>query len=236
MLEPATNSLPTGLSAQPPVLWKRSRARASVASACAGIRPQATCRPMSRALRPRNSRGIKRTGPSDHHRGRNAGRRLLHSVRRPRQFGPSMIRARLPPTTMTTARDSGSLHAPLLRVTGLTRRYGALTAVDGVSFEVDPGQIVAFLGPNGAGKTTTLRVCSGLLAPHAGEISVAGFSLGRDGRRARASLGFVPSSSISSAPSITSARPRPRRAPRAGSRGSSFRRWRTTWSKPTRRA
>ncbi|HEY6866396.1 MAG TPA: ATP-binding cassette domain-containing protein, partial [Candidatus Eisenbacteria bacterium] len=48
-----------------------------------------------------------------------------------------------------------------LTVTSLVRRYGDLTAVDGLDLDVHPGEILAFLGPNGAGKTTTLRCCSG---------------------------------------------------------------------------
>ena len=57
---------------------------------------------------------------------------------------------------------------------------------------VRPGEILGFLGPNGAGKTTTLRIASGLLAPHAGEVLVGGVSLARDPAAAKARLGFVP--------------------------------------------
>src|SRR5512143_665996 len=79
-----------------------------------------------------------------------------------------------------------------LEIRGLVRRYGRLTAVDGLSVTVRAGEILGFLGPNGAGKTTTLRVCSGLLRPDAGEIVVAGASLAREPRQARARLGLVP--------------------------------------------
>src|SRR5881394_1912167 len=79
-----------------------------------------------------------------------------------------------------------------LEVHDLTRRYGRLTAVDRLSFEVRPGEILGFLGPNGAGKTTTLRVCAGLLRPHAGEVRIAGAALGREPLVARARMGFVP--------------------------------------------
>ncbi|HYM80354.1 MAG TPA: ABC transporter ATP-binding protein [Candidatus Limnocylindria bacterium] len=81
---------------------------------------------------------------------------------------------------------------PPLRIVELTRRYGELVAVDGLSLEVRPGEILGFLGPNGAGKTTTLRVSAGLLRPHGGDVEIAGHSLQRAGRRARAALGFVP--------------------------------------------
>jgi ABC-2 type transport system ATP-binding protein len=56
----------------------------------------------------------------------------------------------------------------------LTRRFGEFTAVDGLSFHVEPGAICAFLGPNGAGKSTTVKMFTGLLAPTAGEIEVCG--------------------------------------------------------------
>jgi ABC-2 type transport system ATP-binding protein len=79
-----------------------------------------------------------------------------------------------------------------LRIIDLTRRYGAVTAVERLNLEVRSGEIVAFLGPNGAGKTTTLRVCAGLLRPDVGEVRIAGASLRGDSRRARAQLGFVP--------------------------------------------
>jgi len=81
---------------------------------------------------------------------------------------------------------------PPLRIESLTRRYGDLVAVDDLSLEVGPGEIVGFLGPNGAGKTTTLRMCSGLLAPDAGRVVIAGAPLGEAPLAARARLGFVP--------------------------------------------
>ncbi len=93
---------------------------------------------------------------------------------------------------MPIDRDPAACADPLLRVTGLVRRYGDFIAVDSLSFAVDRGEIVAFLGPNGAGKTTTLRVCAGLLRPDQGEVWVAGRSMLRDGAPARAALGFVP--------------------------------------------
>jgi ABC-2 type transport system ATP-binding protein len=79
-----------------------------------------------------------------------------------------------------------------LAIRGLVRRYGRVTAVDGLDLEVRPGEILGFLGPNGAGKTTTLRCASGLLRPHAGTIVIAGFELDRAPLAARAALGMVP--------------------------------------------
>lgn len=61
-----------------------------------------------------------------------------------------------------------------LEVSGLTKQFGGLTAVNGVSFSVAPGEIAALLGPNGSGKTTLLNMISGALAPSGGNISLAG--------------------------------------------------------------
>jgi ABC-2 type transport system ATP-binding protein len=61
-----------------------------------------------------------------------------------------------------------------IEVTGLTRRFGRLTAVDGATFSVPAGRVAGFLGPNGAGKTTTLELLAGLLLPHAGQLRVGG--------------------------------------------------------------
>ena len=81
---------------------------------------------------------------------------------------------------------------PPLQVTGLTRRYGDVVALDGLDLEVRPGEIIGFLGPNGAGKTTTLRVCAGLLRPDAGAVRIAGHALADEPLAAKARLGFVP--------------------------------------------
>ena len=74
----------------------------------------------------------------------------------------------------------------------LVKKYGSFTAVDGVSLEVESGEIHGFLGPNGSGKTTTIRMIAGLLKPTAGRILVNGHDLARDPEAAKASLGFIP--------------------------------------------
>jgi ABC-2 type transport system ATP-binding protein len=76
-------------------------------------------------------------------------------------------------------------------VEGLERRFGDLVAVDGVSFEIQAGEVVALLGPNGAGKTTTLEILEGYLAPTVGSVSVLGADPRTADRAWRARIGVV---------------------------------------------
>jgi ABC-2 type transport system ATP-binding protein len=76
-------------------------------------------------------------------------------------------------------------NAPAVRVTGLTKRYGEVTAVNGLDLTIAPGEVVALLGPNGAGKSTTIDMMLGLTKPDSGTVSVYGASPAaaiRDGR------------------------------------------------------
>ncbi len=77
----------------------------------------------------------------------------------------------------------------VVRVEGLTKRYGELTAVDDVSFSIRAGEAFGILGPNGAGKTTTLECIEGLLTPTAGAIRVLGMDIGRDAERIKRRIG-----------------------------------------------
>jgi ABC-2 type transport system ATP-binding protein len=79
--------------------------------------------------------------------------------------------------------------AAAIAVQGLTRRYGAVTAVDGISFEVGAGEIFGLLGPNGAGKTTALECILGLTRPDAGRIAICGQDAHSDPRGTRAKIG-----------------------------------------------
>ena len=80
----------------------------------------------------------------------------------------------------------------MIAINQLVKKYGAFTAVDGVTLDVKPGEIHGFLGPNGAGKTTTLRMIAGLLKPTAGHVTVNGHDLEREPEAAKGSLGFIP--------------------------------------------
>jgi len=76
----------------------------------------------------------------------------------------------------------------------LTKRFGAQTAVDALSFEVPAGQILGFLGPNGAGKSTTLKMLTGMLEPTSGTATICGFDLLREPLEVKRRVGLVPES------------------------------------------
>jgi len=78
-----------------------------------------------------------------------------------------------------------------VEVDHLVRRFGEFTAVDGVSFTVEPGELFGFLGPNGAGKTTTISILCTLLRPTAGTARVAGYDVEADRDKVRSSIGLV---------------------------------------------
>ena len=80
----------------------------------------------------------------------------------------------------------------MIAIHDLVKRYGQFTAVDGVSLDVQPGEIHGFLGPNGAGKTTTLRMIAGLLKPTTGRVTVNGHDMAQAPEQAKGSLGFIP--------------------------------------------
>jgi ABC-2 type transport system ATP-binding protein len=85
---------------------------------------------------------------------------------------------------------SASGTCPALEVSGLVKRYGSTTAVDGLELRLTRGNVLALLGPNGAGKTTTVEICEGFLRPDAGKVRVLGLEPGADELRPR--IGVMP--------------------------------------------
>ena len=83
---------------------------------------------------------------------------------------------------------------PAIEVKDLVKRYGARTAVDGISFTVDDGEIVGFLGPNGAGKSTTLRILTCFQPATAGVARVAGYDVFTESVQVRENMGYLPES------------------------------------------
>ena len=80
----------------------------------------------------------------------------------------------------------------MISIQGLSRRFGALRAVDGLSLEVPAGEIFGLVGRNGAGKTTTIKMLTTLLPPTSGSATIAGFDIVRDAAQVRRAIGYVP--------------------------------------------
>jgi ABC-2 type transport system ATP-binding protein len=84
------------------------------------------------------------------------------------------------------------MNTPLLRAEGLVKRFGALTALDGVTLDIAPGEFFGLLGPNGAGKSTFMSLVAGLKTADGGTLTVAGHDASRAPANARRALGLVP--------------------------------------------
>jgi ABC-2 type transport system ATP-binding protein len=80
----------------------------------------------------------------------------------------------------------------VIQVDALSKLYGDLPAVQALSFDVAPGEVVGLVGPNGAGKTTTLRSIAGIIRPSSGSVRVAGYDVVREPVPAKARLAFLP--------------------------------------------
>jgi ABC-2 type transport system ATP-binding protein len=87
----------------------------------------------------------------------------------------------------------------MIRVRNLKKSFGPITAVNGVSFTVEVGEVLGFLGPNGAGKSTTMRMITGFVPPSEGEVSVGGFNMLDNPIPAKRLIGYLPEN----APSYT---------------------------------
>jgi len=83
----------------------------------------------------------------------------------------------------------------IIKVNVLTKRFGSITAVNQISFDVSTGEVFGFLGPNGAGKTTTIRMLTGLLTPDSGNIFIDGFDIKKNPIRTKMKMGVIPETS-----------------------------------------
>lgn len=84
------------------------------------------------------------------------------------------------------------MSVPAVEITGLVKRYGSTTAVDGLDLRMPRGHLLALLGPNGAGKTTTVEICEGFLKPDAGTVRILGLDPIRQGAELRPRIGVMP--------------------------------------------
>ena len=84
----------------------------------------------------------------------------------------------------------------IIRVEGLVKHYGEVTALDGVSFHVNKGEIFGLLGPNGAGKTTLIEIICGLRKFDDGKVTILGFDLVKDSYKVRSLIGFCPQETL----------------------------------------
>jgi len=80
----------------------------------------------------------------------------------------------------------------MIRADELSKHYGSLVAVDGISFQVQPGEVLGFLGPNGAGKSTTMRMFAGFVPPTSGSVEICGYSIEKQPTEAKQLIGYLP--------------------------------------------
>ena len=80
----------------------------------------------------------------------------------------------------------------MIEISQLTKQFGEFTAVDRISFSINPGEVVGFLGPNGAGKSTTMKMITGFLTPSSGSVVIDGINVEEDSLSVRKKLGYLP--------------------------------------------
>ena len=80
----------------------------------------------------------------------------------------------------------------MIEVKNVTKKYGGLTAVDNISFEIKEGEIIGLLGPNGAGKSTTMNMITGYIEPTEGEIIINNFDISKKSKKAKSQIGYMP--------------------------------------------
>ncbi len=80
----------------------------------------------------------------------------------------------------------------MIEAHSLTKRYGSLSAIEQLSFQIKPGEVVGLLGPNGAGKTTTMRILTGFMPPTSGRVTIEGYDLLESPGEAKKKMGYLP--------------------------------------------
>ena len=80
----------------------------------------------------------------------------------------------------------------MIELKDVTKKFGNKTAVDGISFKIEKGDIVGFLGPNAAGKTTTMRIITGFFPPTSGQVKIAGYDISKDSIAVKEKIGYMP--------------------------------------------
>ena len=112
-----------------------------------------------------------------------------HAVRLP---GHPPIRVRSGESEQLPGKGRVDAMTTMIAVEDLSRRFGHLLAVDGISLTVDRGEVLGILGPNGSGKSTTMKMVTGFLAPSAGSVEVCGIDVAVDPVAAQRRLGYLP--------------------------------------------
>lgn len=87
--------------------------------------------------------------------------------------------------------ESTPADGPVLQLRGVVKRFGPVTAVDGLDLQLGRAEVLALLGPNGAGKTTTVEMCEGFITPDAGTVSVLGIDPVADADQLRTRIGIM---------------------------------------------
>src|SRR5574339_1250083 len=85
----------------------------------------------------------------------------------------------------------------MIKIDNLVKAFGAKRAVDGVSFDVERGEVLGFLGPNGAGKSTTMRMITGFIPPTSGTVAVGGHDVAESPLEAKRLIGYLPENAAS---------------------------------------
>ena len=80
----------------------------------------------------------------------------------------------------------------MLKVENLVKKYGSATALDGISFSVEAGEVVGFLGPNGAGKSTTMNIITGFISSNVGKVWIDGVEILENPTEAKKKIGYLP--------------------------------------------